>query len=245
MRFITEVLKDLNLIIKTRTLPERIIIAATIENDTLIQDQLQSILTFNDIPVIIEFWSWSKISNAVFLFEPILHKYFPFRQMQVELARIDVLNKSIYKKSSSNELLYNYQDIRNRNHLPIFDFSFINNTDNTVTMNSVACYTAHQAVGRAGFPPKPSGILKPTKKFIINLKLSINLGKYDKTVLYFDDPIYAQPKAAFRIQLQNTKPIIHFHKIYFVFNFNSTSIQTPELYFNSYTTFSGILHNKI
>lgn len=243
--FVAELVRDLGVILMEASALARIVIATTVENDTQIQDQLQSVPTFNHFSTVIEFWSWSKISNSVFLYPALLHKYFPFRQGQVELTRITVLNRSVYKKSSGNELLYYYQNIRNRNHLPIFDFSFINNSENTVTLNSVAAYTVHQEVVRAGLPPVSAGILKPTKRYIIDLKLGTNIGEYDLTLLDFDDPLFVLPKAALRIQLQNRKPIINFHKIYFVFYFNSMKLRTPELYFNSFTTFSGILHNEI
>ncbi len=225
--------------------PQRIIIATTIENDTLIQDELQSILFLREIPVRIEFWSWSKISNALFLYPPVVQKYFPFRQQQVELARIAVLNKSVYRKSSENDWLFNYQNSKGRSHLPVFDFTFINNTDNTVTLNAVEGFMVPQAVVRGGFPPTPSGIVKPTGKYVIDLKSGLAFGEYGRAVLDFEDPVYAHPKAAFRIQIQNRKPILNFYKIYFVFNFNNATIKTPELYFNAYNTFSGVLHREI
>ncbi|MBD8084530.1 hypothetical protein [Chryseobacterium caseinilyticum] len=238
--FIKEVLEDVNSILKNSQLPERIIIATTIENDTLVQDYLQSISFLNNLSIIFEFWSWSKISSEIFLFPNILAKYYPFRNDNIEIGRLEVLNKRIYRKSKQNELLYEFQNLKNKNHLPIFDFSFINNTENTILLNSIDCFCTHQAVVRAGSPAKPAGILKPTKKFIIDLKFNESLSSdFEKFTLEMKDPIYINPKSPFRIQLQNKKPIINFLKIYFTFNFNLATIKTPELYFNSFTTFSG------
>lgn len=244
--FINEIIKDLNSILESGRKPSRIIIATTIENDVLIEDQLQSVSFLNNLGITFEFWSWSKISSEIFLFQNVLAKYFPFRNNNIEIARIEILNKSIYRKSKENELLYNFQNLKNINHLPTFDFSFINNTENTILLNSIDCYCIHQAVARAGFPPKSNGILKTTKKFVIDLKFDASFfTDYGKFTIDLKDPIFVNPKSPFRVQLQNKKPIINFYKVYFAFNFNQITITTPELYFNSFTTFSGKIITEI
>lgn len=242
INFINDITNDIKSIINGNYNPKLIIIAATIENDILLQDIIQSIFSIEFFPIKFEFWSWSKISSELFLFSDIVNKYYPYRIGQIEIAKIAVLNSTIYKKSTSNELLFEYQNLKNLSHLPIFDFSFINNTESTITLNSIIGFSMHQPICRAGFPPIPSGILIPTEKILIDLKLTVNIGIYEKTFIDLENPIYVYPKSPFRIQLQNKKPIINFHKIYFQFNFNNIKINSPELYFNSYITISGKIY---
>lgn len=238
--FINEIISDINSILKSETYPKKIIIATTLQNDTVIQDYLQTLLfTLRDRRILIEFWSWNKISNEIFLFPNILKKYYPFRSGTIELGGFKILNKSVYEKAKGNELLYYYKNIPRINHLPIFDLSFINNSEETILLNSFKCFCTHQAIGRAGFPPTPVGILKVTKKFVIDLKFSGAFGEYECIEMELDDPIFVGPKNPFRIQIQNTKPLVNFYKICFEFKFNSTTIKSPEFFFNGFNTHSG------
>ncbi len=243
--FINEIIKDINSILSQGRFPRKIIIATTLENDTLIQDQLNSWLLFHSTPIAIEFWSWDKISNDFFLFSNLVNKYYPFRNNNIELARMEVLNKSIYRRSKENEKLYEFQNIKGRNQLPVFDFSFINNTENTILLNSINCYCNMLAVARGGFPPKPTGILKPTKKLLINFKFNTFLDEQEEIKIDLANPIFITPKSPVRIQIQNKKPLINFYRINFKFNFNDTSIITPELFFNSDNAYSGRIIKEI
>ncbi len=243
--FINEIIKDINSILSQGIFPSKIIIATTIENDTLIQDQLNSWMLLHSTPIAIEFWSWDKISNDLFLFSILVNKYYPFRNSNIELSRVDVLNKSIYKKSKENEKLYYFQNIKGRSQLPVFDFSFINNTEGTILLNSINCYCCELAVARGGFPPEPTGILKPTKKFVINFKFNRFMKGSEEIKIDLKNPIYVNPKSPFRIQIQNKKPFVNFYRISFKFNFNNANIITPELFFNSDNAYSGRIIKEI
>ncbi|MBV7439844.1 hypothetical protein KRX57_00245 [Weeksellaceae bacterium TAE3-ERU29] len=247
LNFINEIIKDINNIFSNGFKPSKIIIATTIENDTTIQDYLNTTLLFNNIGCTIEFWSWTKISSEMFLFKNIVNKYYSYRDDSIELARIEVLNKSIYQKSKTHERLYEFKNIKNKNQLPIFDFSFINNSDKTILLNSIECFCEMLPVARAGFAPKPNGILKPTKKFLIdfNFNLSLTNDKPDIQYIEIENPIYVYPNSPLRIQIQNKKPLINFYKIYFIFRFNDIDIKTPELFFNSHQTYSGKIVTEI
>jgi hypothetical protein len=245
IKFINEIIKDINNILSNGFKPFKIIIATTLESDTIIQDYLNTALLFNKIGCTIEIWNWTKISSEIFLFTNIVNKYYSYRNNSVEIARIEVLNKSIYCKSKVNERLFEYRNISGRNHLPIFDFSFINNSDNTILLNSIECVCEVLAVVRAGFPPKPNGILRPTKKFLINFAFNGFLEKPNSQFIEPNNPIYVYPKSPLRIQIQNQKPLINFYKIYFIFKFNNITVKTPELYFNSDSNYSGKIVTEI
>lgn len=245
IKFINEIIKDINNILSNGFKPSKIIIATTIESDTTLQDYLNTTLLLNNIGCTIEFWSWTKISSEIFLFNNIVSKYYSYRNTMIEIARVEVLNKSIYQKSKENERLFEYKNIKGRNQLPIFDFSFLNNSENIILLNSIECFCEHLAVTRAGFSPKPNGILEPTKKFLINFEFKGFLGEPEKQIVELKNPIYINPKSPLRIQIQNQKPLINFYKVYFIFKFNSIDIQTPELFFNSDTAFSGKIITEI
>ena len=245
IKFLDEIVKDINNILSNGFNPSKIIIATTIESDTILQDYLNTALLLNNIGCTIEFWSWTKISNEIFLFSNIVNKYYSYRNTLIEIAHIQVLNKSIYKKSKENERLFEFKNIKERNQLPTFDFSFLNNSENTILLNSIECFCEGLAVARGGLPPKPNGILQPTKKFLINFNLKGSLEKPDKQTLDLKNPIYVYPKSPLRIQIQNKKPLVNFYKIYFIFKFNNTEIKTPDLFFNSDSTFSGRIVTEI
>ncbi len=233
--FVNEIIKDIRASFNLNIKPEKFIIATTLENDNLIQDYLNTLMIFNGLGIIIEFWSWSKISSEIFLYSSIVNKYYPFRNNILEFARINVLNKSVYKRSKHNELLFEFQNIKNVNQLPVFDISFINNSENTILLNKIDCFCYTLSVARGGFPPKPNGILKPTKKFVIDFKFISNFTNNEpsKEEILLKDPIFINPKSPLRIQIQNKKPLTEFYRIHFIFHFNNEVIKTPEIFFNS------------
>lgn len=246
LQFVEEVKKDINEIFSNGFRPSKIIIATTTQNDTEIQDYLSTLLFFKGINCFIEFWSWSKISSEIFLYGNIINKYFPFRNNSVEIAQIEVLNKSIYQKSEENDRLFIYNNIKNRNQLPIFDFSFVNNSENTILLNSIEGICEVLAVARGGLPSTPNGILRPTKKFLIDFKFNSSFdNNVDKQIIDLKDPIFVYPKSPLRVQIQNKKPLINFYKIYFIFSFNNIKIVSPELFFNSDFNYSGKIVDKI
>ncbi len=100
--FINDVIKDINSILLLENLPSKIIIATTIENDTLIQDELNTIMYKKNLPITIEYWGWDYICNNIFLFNNLVNKYYPFRNNFIEIAKIEILNKNIYRKSQTN-----------------------------------------------------------------------------------------------------------------------------------------------
>ncbi|PIF05306.1 MAG: hypothetical protein CSA36_07590 [Draconibacterium sp.] len=233
--FVNEIIKDIRSALSLNIKPEKFIIATTLENDNLIQDYLNTLMIFNNLNIVIEFWSWSKISSDIFLYSNIVNKYYPFRNNSLEFARINILNKSVYKKSKTNELLFEFQNNKNVNQLPVFDISFINNSQNTILLNKIDCFCHTLSVARGGFPPVPNGILKPTKKFIIDFKLMSDFinNKPSKEEILLEDPIFVNPKSPLRIQIQNKKPLTEFYRVYFIFHFNNEVIQTPNIFFNS------------
>lgn len=246
IRFINEIIKDINSILKLERKPGKIIIATTIENDTLIQDQLNTITILHGIPISIEFWSWDYISNNLFLFNNLVNKYYPIRNSHIELANIEVLNKSIYKRSKENNRLFEFQNIKNRNQLPVFDLSFINNTENTILLNSVDVYCGLLSVAKGGFYEKPSGILKVTKKISVDLNSPLEWGEESKNMIDLKDPIFIYPKSPFRVQIQGKNPIVSYMKVRFGFNFNQNQIiMSPELFFNSDYAIRGKIITEI
>lgn len=231
-KFINEIQKDIEYILKSNYIPRKIIVATNFENDTLLQDNLNGYIFFNNSFVYIEFWSWEYISNYIFSFRGILNKYYPFRDQYIEIANIQILNKSIYQKSNQNIYLFKFQNIKNRNQLPIFDISFINNTENMILLNSIQVCSTLLPIAKAGFYEKPSGILKITKKISVDIKIPSEINKEYISNMELQDPIYANPKSAFRIQIQGTKPIVSYLKIKLHFNFNQATVSIPNLYFN-------------
>jgi len=236
--FINEIIKDVNAILHLENLPSKIIIATTIENDTLIQDQLNTIMYHNNLSITIEFWSWDYISSNLFLFNHLVNKYYPHRNNFIEIAKIEVLNKKVYQKSITNERLYQFIDNLNENILPIFDITFINNTENTILLNSIDIITNLLPIALAGPFQKTSGILKVTSKFVTTLNYG-DMRNEGKTTIELEDPLYALPKAPFRIQIQLTEPLNRFVKLKFAFHFSSDTIISPEFFFNSEKGTSG------
>ncbi len=231
-KFIKEVFEDINNILRSGKMPKNIIIASTIQNDTMIQDCLNRLIFTNIGTIEVKFWSWEYINNNIYLFSNLLNKYYPIRDTNIEIANIKVLNKSIYKKSQNNNFLFKFQNIKNRNQLPIFDFSFMNNTQNTILLNSIYAFCSLLPIAKAGYYEKPVGILKVTKKFTLDLKID-DFNTETMNAIEIKDPIYAYPKAPFRIQIQAIKPITSYVKIRFKFDFGNTTIITPDLLFNS------------
>ena len=244
--FINDVIKDINSILSLNIAFEKIIIATTVENDTTIQDYINTTAISHGIMTPIELWSWDYISNNLFLFNNIVNKYFPFRNNHIEFASIKVLNKSIYRVSKENKRLFEFKNIKNRNQLPVFDISFINNTENTILLNSIDIPCKLLSVAKGGAYEKPSGILKVTKKITTDLHFTSEfVDNEHKNSIELKDPIYIYPKSPFRIQIQGKKPITVYMKIQFVFNFNQASIITPELFFNSDYAVSGRIVRSI
>ncbi len=230
--FINEIIKDINSILFLDNPPSKIIIATSIENDTLIHDQLNTIMIKNNSTVLIEFWSWDYISNHLFLFSFLVNRYYPYRNNLIELAKIEVHNKNVYRKDPSNERLYIFHDSPDDNILPVFDISFINNSENTILLNSIDIIAKILPVGLAGVYPKPTGLLKVTTK--INTEIDFgDLYNEGKTIIELADSLYVYPKTPFRIQIQNLKPIVSFVKIKLAFHFSSGTIVTPDIFFNS------------
>jgi len=239
-QFIQSVFKDISAIIRIDHTPEKIIIAATVANDTLIQNRINTIMLMNGVPFSVELWDWEFINNNIFLYPNILNKYFPFRKQYIELANIAVLNKSVYKKSKEFDHVYYYHDRKNSNQLPVFDFSFINNTENTVLLQAVDCLALLQPIAKAGIYPKPSGILKITRKYVLDIKYGFR-EEYEVNPLDMPDPIFVAPKGVMRIQIQFTKAIVNYSKFKFAFLFNDTTITSPEILFNAREVGGGIL----
>lgn len=238
LNFINEIIKDINSILLLENLPSKIIIATTIENDTLIQDQLNTIMYKNNLSITIEYWSWDYICNNLFLFSNVVNKYYPIRNNFIEIAKIEILSKNVYRKSQTNERLFKFYDNAHENILPIFDISFINNTENTILLNSIDILANLLPVALAGPYQKPTGNLKVTEKFSANLDCGDFISQ-GKTIIELTDPLYAYPKTPFRIQIQLTQPLISFIKIKLAFNFSSDIIISPDFFFNSETGTSG------
>lgn len=223
LQFIQSVFKDINAIVRIDHTPKKIIIAATVSNDTLIQNRINTIMLMNGVPFSVELWDWEFINNNIFLYPNILNKYFPFRTQHIELANISVLNKSVYKKSKEFDHVYCYHDRKNYNQLPVFDFSFINNTEDTVLLWAVDCLAQLQPIAKAGIYPKPSGILKVTRKYVLEVKYRF-LEEFEVNNLDMPGPVFVAPKAPMRIQIQFTKAIVNYSKFKFVFHFNDKII---------------------
>ncbi|RKS26055.1 hypothetical protein CLV94_1107 [Flavobacterium endophyticum] len=240
VNFINEIIDDINAILKTGTFPRKLIIATSLENDVHIQNLLNTLAYKHNLPFSIEYWSWDYISNNLFLFSHLVNKYYPFRNNFIEIARIEVLSKKIYRQYETNKMVYEFHDDRSKNILPVFDISFINNSENTILLNSIDILAQLLPVAFAGRLNKPTGILKVTKKF--NAKLVCDLAQEGKNTIELEDPIYAYPKALFRIQIQLTEPIDFFVKVRMAFNFSTDTIISPDFYFNSDIATTGELY---
>ncbi|MBJ9985744.1 hypothetical protein IAE19_09850 [Acinetobacter sp. S40] len=241
-----EIISDIHkILIKMKHPPKKLIIATTLQNDTELQDYLNCLLIFNKLGSFVEFWGWNKISNELFLFNNLIEKYFSFRRSNIELANMKILNKSVYQKNKMNYHRYDFKNVKKLNQLPIFDFSFLNNTSDTILLNSIECFSKLQAIAKCGNYPECSGLLKPTKKILVDLKFDNFLESYTFLLVELDDPIFIYPQSPFRIQIQNKKPLNNFCQIYFKFNFNKVTITSPEIFFNGDNPHSGKLISRI
>lgn len=188
--------------------------------------------------LMLEFWSWDDICEGVTSYPILLKKLFGSFKPDTTITVLSVLPKSVYKKTETNKIksfghdfFYKYQNPKRRNHLPIFDISVINNSDETILLTSIDAYAERTAV-LGGFPTEPIGELRPYKKYKINLDFSFNKQYLpNKSTLEFDNPIYLYPKAPLRIQLQGNKVINAPSRVRLAFNFNNTTIFTDYFYF--------------
>lgn len=186
--------------------------------------------------LMLEFWSWDDICDGLTLFPPLLKKYFHNFRPNLSIASLLVLPKSVYEKtesreSSDNNFFYKYHNKKRRNHLPIFDVSIINNSDETILLTSIDIY-AERTATMGGFPSEPIGELIPYKKYRIELSFKFyNQFKPNKTTLYLENPIYLYPNAPLRIQLQGNSVINAPSRVRFAFNFNTETIFSEYIYF--------------
>lgn len=241
---INEIMHDINTaVIRSDVNLEKIIIATSIENDTKIQDYFGSLSCMTSVKL--EFWSWDDINNYIFLFNNILNKYYNFRKATIELARLDVLNKLVYRQSKENQRVYFFHNHKSASMLPVFDVSFINNSEETVLLNKIEAHSRVLFIAKCGNYDKPAGILKVTKKYHMPLILGENFGEEGTSTLNLNDPLYAYPKSPLRIQIQCEHPIIEYRKVKFSFLFNIGIIMTPDIFFNSDYVGGGAVHPKL
>ena len=113
--------------------------------------------------LMVEYWSWDDICDGLASFPILLKKYFGSFLPMLSFAVLKVLPKSVYKKNETDnsesfghKFYYEYQNPKGRNHLPIFDISIVNNSDETVLLTSIDVYAERTAV-MGGFPTKPLG----------------------------------------------------------------------------------------
>lgn len=235
--FVNELITDANRALAKNKNIAKIIFATTISNDTEIQDFLSTYAILNGVFTAFEFWSWDHISDMVFLHEKVLAKYFPYRPKNVELADIRVLNKSVYQYVGQN--LYFFRNNKRVNQLPIFDFSFINQTEDTILLREIEVHSCLMPIAKAGNYPKPTGSLKVTKKLSTELVIGASFDEVGISKVGIESPLFAYPKSPFRIQIQAKKPIVSYMRIKFIFFFNGFEISSPELFFNTRLMESG------
>jgi hypothetical protein len=217
----------------------KLIVATTLPRDVNYYGKESPLFYVSTLGMImLEFWSWDDICDGIASFSILLNKYFKNFLPNLAIASLQVLPKSIYKKTETGKresfghsFYYQYQNRKGRNHLPIFDVSIINNSDETVLLTSIDVY-AERTAAMAGCPSKPIGELTPYKKYKIKLPFNFNHRyKPNKTTLEFDNPIYLYPKAPLRIQLQGDNAINAPSRVRFLFNFNSGTIMSDYIYF--------------
>lgn len=186
----------------------------------------------------LESWSWDDICDGLTTFPVLLKKYFGSFLPKISIASLAVLPKSVYEKVENDKpyfcefkFYYKYQNKKGRNHLPIFDVSIINNSDETVLLTSVDVYAERTAV-MGGFPSKPIGELTPYKKYKLKLLFKYN-NQFtpNKSTLEFPNPIYLYPKAPLRIHLQGDSVINAPSRVRFAFNFNNNKLFSEYVYF--------------
>jgi hypothetical protein len=228
--FIKELIDDANRVLSRHQTPSKIIFATTAKNDAEIQDRISTIAALNGLKTSFEYWSWDYISDCIFLYQNVLNKYFPFRKKGIELCRLNILNKSVYPKRGDN--LYLFNNKKRVNQLPIFDFSFVNNSEDTALLTDIQILSVLLPIAKAGTYPKPAGVLKVTKKYNVHLVVEDWLSGYGSANVDLESPIYVYPKSPFRIQVQADKPIVSYLKIKFIFHFNGFELSAPEIYFN-------------
>jgi hypothetical protein len=244
-RFIKKILNDVISILNTNFCPKKIIIATTLSDDTLIAQEINNYISYNDNVFVLELWTWNHIINMILAYPHLFTKYYPFYLKTIEIAHIDVLNRKVYQKSESIENLYDYNNIKRLNHLPVFDITFINQGDLMVTLHSIDIYWKPSAA-MAGFPLKPLGPVNLYKKYKIHINTHLEeLDGFAKSTLFLKDPIYIDSRIAFRLQLQGDKILSAPAMIWLVLNFNNVSLRSQILRFNStYPGFLKVRHIK-
>lgn len=241
---INEIMHDINTaMIRSDANIEKIIVATSIENDTKIQDYFGSLCCMTNVKI--EFWSWDDINNNLFLFSNILNKYYNFRKSSIELARLEVLSRLVYRQSKDNQRVYFFHNHKRASMLPVFDVSFINNTEETILLNTIQAHSRVLFIARCGNYDKPAGTLKVTKKYHMPLILGKNFGEEGTSTLNLKDPLYVYPKSPFRIQIQCDQPIIGYRKVRFSFLFNTGAIISPDIFFNSDYVGGGLLNPQL
>lgn len=238
--FLNMIIHELNSICQSNHAIEKIIIACSIENDTSIQDKIASLSVH--FGVTIEFWSWQQINSYIFLFPEIISKYYNFRNPSIEIARFEVLSSLVYSKDKANNRVYYFLNNASENQLPIFDISFINNSEDITLLNSITAFSQSLFIVKAGFYDEPAGEVKVTKQYFMDLPLGKDFFDVGDNTLTLPDPLFIRPKGILRIQVQATKPIIGYRKITFAFNFNTKTLLSPELFFNSDFVGGGYLY---
>lgn len=202
--------------------------------------------------LMVEYWSWDDICDGLASFPILLKKYFGNFLPKLSFAALKVSPKSVYKKTETDnresfghKFYYEYQNKKGRNHLPIFDISIINNSDETVLLTSIDVYAERTAV-MGGYPTKPLGELTPYKKYKIKLPFEFNHHyKPNKSTLDLVNPIYLYSKTPIRLQLQGDVAINSPSRIRFAFNFNSEIIFTENIYFECISSsMKPILHSQ-
>lgn len=228
---IKKVLADFQKTEKAKVRFSKYIFASTFCNDKWITEYC-SLITLNSLPIVVEYWSWEIISNLILCNKHLLKKYYPdFFYSGLSIALIRISNECNYIPME-NKHAYKFVSTPEKTDHPILDFSFINNSQDTIILSEIKIYNRHLNVALGGFFQEPVGWVKPFARFQIDPKLSTTLTKWTCVTYQLDDPIFMLPMKTLRFQVELLATIRSFFKLKFSFVFNTNTINSPDIYFN-------------
>lgn len=210
------------------------ILASTIQSYTYLQEMAAQLS--DRYSKTVTFWGWNKIERLVFESKRVREEYYAgfFRNLDVEIAAIGVVSDECawQKKEKVNSFVLDLYSSKSR--YPVFDFSFINHSTDTIVLHAVELVVEALPRGISGMPP--TGVLRPFGRY------GIEITDFTVPTLFrLPDPYYAMHGEPFRFQLQLRNEFTSGYILGFKFHVGSCTVLTPKLYLNADEDSYGII----
>lgn len=187
-----------------------------------------------NIPFPISFLGWEEIRKKVIKYPNILNHYFGGSSNRIEFVSLSVDEENCSWQEKGENTFFKIKNSKPK--FPIFDFSFINNSNDTIILKKLHLNVESLPSGISGLPE--SGILNPLAKFSLVLDPQKNTNTLNLN-------IFAKPKVPFRFQVEVSRHNFNYQEyetfkdryiLSFKFEFNNNVIvKAPKVLLNTHS----------